>query len=225
MKKVFIAILIMSVSVGMNAQKVKNVKLKTKNDSISYAFGISIADNLEKQKVQKLNPLAIGRAFQDFYNNEAKMSVEDANTMIQNHFMDQEAENHKETIEEGKKFLSENGQKEGVVTLESGLQYKVIKEGTGNTPTELSKVSVHYEGTLIDGTKFDSSYDRGQAAEFGVTQVIKGWTEALQLMKEGSIWMLYIPYDLAYGDRQAGPEIKPFSTLIFKVELLKVLDE
>jgi len=225
MKKFFITVILLAVFTGINAQKVKDVKLKTNNDSISYAFGISIADNLEKQKVENLNPLAIGRAFMDYYSKETKMNVENANEIIQKHFDDQEAENHKETIQEGKKFLKENSQKEGVITLENGLQYKVITEGEGESPTDESVVKVHYEGTLIDGTKFDSSYDRGQPAEFGVTQVIKGWTEALKLMKKGSVWMLYIPYDMAYGSRQAGQHIKPFSTLIFKVELLEIINE
>ena len=207
----------------MSAQKVKDIKMKTKNDSLSYAFGISIADNLSTQKIESLNPQAIGRAFQDFYNKEAKISADDANKLIQKHFEDQEAQKYKPTVEEGEKFLAENAKKEGIKILESGLQYKVITEGTGETATASDKVKVHYEGTLIDGTKFDSSYDRGEAAEFGVTQVIKGWTEALQLMKEGSVWMLYIPSDLAYGSRQAGEHIKPFSTLVFKVELLSIV--
>jgi len=223
MKKLFILSIALSIMFTINAQKVKKVKMKTKNDSISYAFGISIAENLSKQEIANLNPRAIGRAFQDFYNNEAKISAQDANKMIQKYFEDQEAQKYKPTVEKGKKFLALNAKKEGVKVLESGLQYKVIKEGTGAIPTASDKVQVHYEGTLIDGTKFDSSYDRGQPTEFGVTQVIKGWTEALQLMKEGSTWMLYIPYDLAYGSRQAGEVIKPFSTLIFKVELIKIV--
>lgn len=223
MKKTVYLFLIISLSLNINAQKVKKVKMKTKNDSISYAFGISIAENLSKQEIANLNPRAVGRAFQDFYAKEAKISAEDANKMIQKYFEDQEAEKYKPTVEEGKKFLAENAKKEGVKVLASGLQYKVIKEGSGAIPTSADKVQVNYEGTLIGGTKFDSSYDRGQPAEFGVSQVIKGWTEALQLMKEGSTWMLYIPYDLAYGSRQAGDKIKPFSTLIFKVELMKIV--
>ena len=223
MKKLLMIALIFAYTINVNAQKVKDIKMKTSEDSLSYAFGISIANNLETQKVVYLNPQAIGRSFQDYYNKEAKISVEDANKLIQNYFDKQEADKHKEIVEEGEKFLSENAKKEGVVTLESGLQYKVIKEGTGNIPTSTDKVKVHYEGTLIDGTKFDSSYDRKEPAEFGVTQVIKGWTEALQLMKEGSVWMLYIPSDLAYGSRQTGQHIKPFSTLIFKVELLSIV--
>jgi len=125
-------------------------------------------------------------------------------------------------IEAGEKFLAENKAKDGVVTLPDGLQYKVIKEGIGPKPTASDRVKVHYHGTLIDGTVFDSSVDRGEPATFGVGQVIKGWTEALQLMPAGSKWMLYVPYDLAYGGRETGA-IKPFSTLIFEVELLEVL--
>ncbi len=223
MKNLLIFILIFTFSINIKAQKVKDIKMKTENDSLSYAFGISIADNLSKQKIKNLNPQAIGRAFQDFYKNEAKINADDANKMIQDYFENQEAQKHKEIIDIGNKFLSENAKKEGVKVLESGLQYKILTEGTGAIPTSTDKVKVHYEGTLIDGTKFDSSYDRGNPTEFGVTQVIKGWTEALQLMKEGSIWELYIPYDLAYGSRQAGQEIKPFSTLIFKVELISIV--
>lgn len=223
MKKISIILFVSFFALGLNAQKVKDIKLKTHIDSLSYAFGISIADNLKTQKIENINPQAIGRAFQDFYKNDSKINKDDANKMIQNHFEGIEAKKHQATVDKGKKFLSENSKKEGVVTLPSGLQYKIIKEGTGNIPTASDKVRVNYEGTLIDGTKFDSSYDRGQPAEFGVTQVIKGWTEALQLMKEGSIWMLYIPSNLAYGSRKAGKDIKPFSTLIFKVELLSIV--
>ena len=222
MKKILILILISLFAFNSNAQKVKKVKLETENDTLSYAFGISIAENLKKQNIENLNPMAIARAFYDIYNKKEKMSAEDANQLIQSHFEKQEEMKHKEIVEVGKKFLAENSTKEGITTLESGLQYKVLKEGTGNSPTSEDKVKVHYEGTLIDGTKFDSSYDRNEPAVFGVTQVIKGWTEALQLMKEGSVWMIYLPADLAYGSRQAGENIKPFSTLIFKVELISI---
>ncbi|NPA68010.1 MAG: FKBP-type peptidyl-prolyl cis-trans isomerase, partial [Chlorobi bacterium] len=208
MKKIFITAGVLFFILFADAQKVKNIKLKTYNDSLSYAFGISIADNLKNQGTKNLNPQAVGRAFQDFYSGKAKITPDDANKIIQKHFEAEEAEKHTATIEEGKKFLAENAKKEGVVTLPDGLQYKIIKEGTGNTPKITDRVEVDYEGRLIDGTKFDSSYDRGQPAVFGVNQVIKGWTEALQLMKEGSVWELYIPYDLAYGSRQAGKDIK-----------------
>ena len=132
------------------------------------------------------------------------------------------AEKYAEYKAENEKFLADNKAKEGVKTTASGLQYKVIKEGKGEIPTETSRVKVHYKGTLIDGTEFDSSYKRKEPATFGVNQVIKGWTEALKLMPVGSKWELYIPQELAYGDRQTGGQIKPFSTLIFEVELLDI---
>jgi FKBP-type peptidyl-prolyl cis-trans isomerase FklB len=132
-----------------------------------------------------------------------------------------EAQNNN-PIERAEKFLMENKAKEGVKTLESGLQYKVIKEGTGKTPKLTDTVSTHYRGTLLDGTEFDSSYKRNEPAEFPVSGVIKGWTEALQLMKEGAKWVLYVPPKLAYGERGAGGIIGPNETLIFEIELLKV---
>ena len=123
----------------------------------------------------------------------------------------------------GKKFLEENAQKEGVITLPSGLQYKVLVKGEGEVPTRSDKVKVHYEGRLLDGTVFDSSYKRNEPSEFTPSQVIKGWTEALTMMPVGSKWQLYIPYELAYGERGAGEDIKPYSTLIFDVELLDIV--
>lgn len=124
--------------------------------------------------------------------------------------------------EKGEAFLAENAKKEGVKVLPSGLQYRVLKEGTGKQPVKADKVVVHYRGTLIDGREFDSSYKRGEPAEFGVTQVIKGWTEALQLMKEGSKWMVYIPWELAYGAQGRGGLIGPNETLVFEVELISI---
>jgi FKBP-type peptidyl-prolyl cis-trans isomerase FklB len=125
--------------------------------------------------------------------------------------------------EKGEAFLIENGKKEGVKTLPSGLQYRVLKEGDGRHPTKADQVVVHYRGTLIDGHEFDSSYKRGEPAKFGVTQVIKGWTEALQLMKEGSKWILYIPWQFAYGEKGSGKLVGPYETLIFEVELIAVM--
>jgi FKBP-type peptidyl-prolyl cis-trans isomerase len=132
-------------------------------------------------------------------------------------------EKFKDNFMEGEQFLKENAEKEGVIQTETGLQYKVIKEGTGKQPAGTDKVRVHYEGRLIDGTIFDSSYERKEPAEFVVLRVIKGWTEGLQLMKEGGEYELYIPSQLGYGERGSG-QIKPYSALIFKVELLKVLE-
>ena len=135
----------------------------------------------------------------------------------------QVAEKFKENKELGEKFLAENKSRAGVITTESGLQYKVTKEGKGAKPKETDKVSVHYKGTLVDGTEFDSSYSRNKPAEFQLNHVIKGWTEGLQLMSVGSKYIFYVPYELGYGTRQSGPKIKPFSTLIFEVELLGIV--
>lgn len=156
-----------------------------------------------------------------------EISLEDANKIFQEKMTVRQAAN-KEALyganrEAGIKFLEENKKKDGVVVLPSGLQYKVITMGTGDKPKASDKVEVDYEGTLIDGTVFDSSYKRGKSTTFGVTQVIKGWTEALQLMPVGSKWELYIPYDLAYGDRETGKEIKPYSALVFTVELKNIV--
>ncbi len=223
MKKIlFLSILILSVSMAEAQKKVGKVKIQTENDSLSYALGINIAHNLKSQDVENLNPRAVAKAFEDYYAEKATMTPEDASTLIQTFFDKEEAKKNEELVKEGKDFLAANAKKDGVVTTASGLQYKIITAGTGNIPTATDKVEVHYEGTLIDGTVFDSSYKRGTTTEFGVTQVIKGWTEALQLMKEGAKWELYIPYNLAYGSRGAGEDIKPFTALIFTVELISI---
>ena len=154
---------------------------------------------------------------------ETAISHNEARDIVNQYFAELEAKMNAENIEKGKAFLAENAKREGVVTLPSGLQYEVITEGTGIKPSANDQVKCHYEGTLIDGTLFDSSVKRGQPAVFGVSQVIKGWVEALQLMPEGSKWKLYIPSELGYGSQQAGEMIPPYSTLIFEVELIKVI--
>jgi FKBP-type peptidyl-prolyl cis-trans isomerase FklB len=153
---------------------------------------------------------------------EPKINNDQALMIIQNYFAKKQSAMSEEKIDEGRTFLEENGKKEGVTTLESGLQYTVITEGTGPKPKLEDNVTTHYHGTLIDGTVFDSSVDRGEPASFPVGGVIKGWTEALQLMSVGSKWKLFVPYDLAYGERGAGQQIGPYSTLIFEVELLSI---
>jgi FKBP-type peptidyl-prolyl cis-trans isomerase FklB len=153
---------------------------------------------------------------------EPKINNDQALMIIQNYFAKKQSAMSEEKIDEGRIFLEENKKKEGVTTLESGLQYTVITKGTGPKPKLEDNVTTHYHGTLIDGTVFDSSVDRGEPASFPVGGVIKGWTEALQLMNVGSKWKLFVPYDLAYGERGAGQQIGPYSTLIFEVELLSI---
>ena len=210
------------------------VNLTNFNDSLSYAIGQDIANNFKQNQLDSLDINVLSKAMKDFFAEDSTvMTKEEVSQTLNTFSMKMRAEAEAKQLEQnkvqfqteletGKKYLAENAQKDGVVTTESGLQYKVIKEGKGAKPTVSDKVKVHYEGTLIDGTKFDSSYDRKEPAEFGVTQVIRGWTEALQLMKEGSIYELCIPYELAYGERGSG-SIKPYSTLNFKVELLSIV--
>ena len=193
-------------------------------DKLSYAIGLNIANNLKASGFANLSVEDFAEAVNTVYKGEsAKMTDMEAKTVIQEYFEKAEKEKLTKNLEEGNKFLAENGKREGVVTLPSGLQYEVITEGTGKKPSATDTVSCHYHGTLIDGTVFDSSVMRNQPAEFPVNGVIKGWVEALQLMSEGAKWKLFIPANLAYGERGAGQSIEPNSTLIFEVELLKVL--
>jgi len=155
--------------------------------------------------------------------NELSMTHTEAQKMLNEYFHDKEKEQSKKTIAEGKAYLEENAKRSGVTQTGSGLQYEVLAEGTGKSPKATDKVRCHYEGRLLDGTVFDSSYGRGEPADFGLNQVIPGWTEGVQLMKEGAKYRFHIPYLLAYGERGAGSQIPPYSTLVFDVELLKVL--
>ena len=182
-----------------------------------------IFGNDSTKSINKSNFLA---GFADALQKKAQTSTQAANDYVSTYVKELRSKQLEEQFGEnkaaGEKFLAENAKKEGVVTTESGLQYKIIKAGKGEIPTKESTVKVHYKGTLIDGTEFDSSYSRKEPAKFGVTKVIKGWTEALQLMPVGSKWELYIPQELAYGERQSGSHIKPFSALVFEVELLEI---
>jgi FKBP-type peptidyl-prolyl cis-trans isomerase FklB len=192
-------------------------------DSVSYALGVNIGQGLKAQGIENLNPDMMAKAIADIMGGKPLMvSVENAEPVLNEFFSKVQAERTEKNKLAGKKFLEENKNKPGVVTLPSGLQYSVIKEGTGELPKETDKVTTHYHGTLIDGTVFDSSVDRGQPASFPVNGVIRGWIEALQLMKVGSKWKLYVPSDLAYGERGAGPKIGPGATLIFEVELISI---
>ena len=199
-------------------------------DNLSYALGIGIGRQLAQMGAESLNIDDFAQAIKDIIaNQELKVSEQEAQTLVQNFFEEQEkkaqaaaAEKGKAAKEEGEKFLTENSKKDGIITLPSGLQYQVIREGNVKKPKATDQVECHYEGTLIDGTKFDSSYDRGQTATFPLNQVIAGWTEGLQLMQEGAKYRFFIPYTLGYGERGAGASIPPFAALIFDVELVAV---
>lgn len=204
----------------------KGLKDKTKNVQL-----VRMAENIgqqikEQEPVGLVGVEGLGTDFEmlkqgfinGFYQEFGQMTLEQANEYIQTTINNMK---YGKNLAEGEEFLAQNALRDGVTTTESGLQYEIIKEGKGKVPTTADKVKVHYHGTLIDGTVFDSSVDRGEPIVFGVTQVIKGWTEALQMMPVGSKWKLYIPYDLAYGEREAG-QIPPYSTLIFEVELLGI---
>jgi len=199
--------------------------LKSTQDSLSYAIGLSVANFYKQQNITNINTTLVTRAINDV-NHQGKLLLDEqqANSCIVNFMQKSKAEKSSGNKKLGLEFLAANKNKPGVVTLPSGLQYSIIKEGTGPKPAITDQVRVHYHGTLIDGKVFDSSVDRGQPIELSVNGVIPGWTEALQLMPVGSKWKLFIPSTLAYGDQQAGPMIAPGSTLIFDVELLDVKD-
>jgi len=205
---------------SQNKSKMKS-ELKSEVDSLSYSLGVSFGSNL-KPAFENINPEIIAAAIADVYANSTKMNAEDANQFIQGYFMKAQAKKGEANVAKGKEFLENNKKDKDVVVTASGLQYKVITMGTGAKPASTDNVTVHYEGKLMDGTIFDSSIQRGEPATFGVSQVIPGWTEALQLMPEGSKWMLYIPSELAYGERGAGGSIGPNEVLIFTVELLSI---
>jgi FKBP-type peptidyl-prolyl cis-trans isomerase FklB len=207
-----------------NAQdkKSSSTAIKTEIDSVSYGLGVSIGENLKKSNFEGLNFDLISKGMADFYSNKPGMTAEQANTTIRGYMGAIEKKKGEDNIKKGQAFLEENKKKPGVKVTPSGLQYMVIKEGTGPKPTINDNVTTHYHGTLIDGTVFDSSVDRGQPASFPVSGVIPGWTEALQMMPVGSKWKLFVPANLAYGERGAGPQIGPNSTLIFEVELISI---
>jgi FKBP-type peptidyl-prolyl cis-trans isomerase FklB len=200
-------------------------------DKLSYALGLGIGQQLAQMGATDLNVDDFAQSIKDVLaGNELKVSHREAQQIVQDYFQKKEqqmqaerAEKGKAAREEGEKYLAENAKKEGVITLPSGLQYQVLKEGNGKKPTAKDQVKCHYEGFLIDGTVFDSSVQRGEPAVFGLQQVIAGWTEGLQLMQEGAKYRFFIPYRLAYGEGGAGAMIPPFATLIFDVELIEVV--
>ncbi|MBF1446879.1 MAG: FKBP-type peptidyl-prolyl cis-trans isomerase [Prevotella nigrescens] len=199
-------------------------------DKLSYALGIGIGTQLRGMGATNLNIDDFAQAIKDaIAGKKLKVDNKEAQTLVNNFFAEQQARKEAAAAEAGRAakavgedFLAENAKKDNIVVLPSGLQYEVIREGNGKKPSATSKVKCHYEGTLIDGTKFDSSYDRGEPATFGLNQVIAGWTEGLQLMSEGAKYRFFIPYNLGYGDRGAGASIPPYAALVFDVELIEV---
>lgn len=193
-------------------------------NKISYALGLGIGQQLKSMNIEDFDLGEFSRSIKEVMAGEkTDITAREAQTMLNEYFQKKEAEDAKKNIAAGKAYLEENGKREGVVTTKSGLQYEVLTEGTGNRPKATDKVRCHYEGRLADGTVFDSSYQRGEPADFGLNQVIAGWTEGVQLMKEGAKYRFHIPYLLGYGERGAGASIPPYATLVFDVELIKVL--
>jgi len=202
--------------------------LKNQKDKVSYIIGMDIGNNLKKQSID-IDPNILAKGLKDSLTSGKPLltekEIQETMAAFQKEMMAKKEEVAKQNKKDGETFLAENKKKEGVKTLPSGLQYKVIKAGAGKKPKSTDTVTVHYRGTLINGTEFDSSYKRGQTVSFQVSGVIPGWTEALQLMEEGAKWQLFIPSNLAYGERGAGGVIGPNATLIFEVELVSIQEK
>ena len=191
-------------------------------DKVSYALGMSIGRQLQQMNAAEVNVDDFAQAIKDVFASKTSLTDSEAQQAVQDFFQRKAEEQAGAAKAEGEAFLAENAKKEGVVSLPSGLQYQVLREGDGRKPAATDQVECHYEGTLINGQVFDSSYRRGETATFPLNQVIKGWTEGLQLMQEGAKYRFYIPYTLGYGANGAGQAIPPYATLIFDVELIKV---
>ncbi|MDB5255363.1 MAG: fklB [Chitinophagaceae bacterium] len=195
----------------------------TEKEQVSYSLGVNIASNIKQQGFDDISIEVFTAAIQDVFADKAlKIDLSTGGQILNEYFQKIQDRKFSKNVEEGKAFLKANSTKEGVVTLPSGLQYKILKEGNGPKPSASDQVTTHYHGTLINGTVFDSSVQRGQPATFPVNGVIQGWVEALQLMPTGSKWQLYVPSDLAYGTRGASDDIGPNTTLIFDVELISI---
>jgi len=227
-RKAFLAVPLLGLAYG-TCLATGPVELKTENDKINYSVGYRLGSDFQRQGVEMQSAIVQKGIDDATGGGEALMTEEEMRTVMMtmaNRLKVEQMEKMKkqgaENSKAGEAFLAENAGKEGVKTTDSGLQYKVITAGEGKSPQKSDKVTVHYRGTLIDGTEFDSSYSRNKPATFGVGQVIPGWTEALQLMKEGDKWEIVIPSKLGYGERGAGAKIPPNSTLIFEVELISV---
>lgn len=230
MIKKIIFILTFTPLIGFGQQAKKNISgktapvtsiLKSQNDSVSYAFGLKIAADLKSSGVDQLNYQAWSKAMEQVFKGEKTEITETQAQELITGFMTKGSEKKSTSlIAEGDKFLAENKSKPGVITLPSGLQYLVLKQGTGLKPKPGAEVTVHYKGTLLNGKQFDSSYERGEPLSFKLSRVIPGWVEGVQLMQEGSKYRFFIPWKLAYGPQGAGQDIPPYSVLIFEIELL-----
>ncbi len=240
MQKLLIVLLCISFSFGLTAQTAKKpvakkpavksgtavsnaVILKNQADSFSYAIGVSIANFYKEQGINTINSALVTRAVNDCRDGKAKLNEGEVNNVIMNYMQQVRSQKSAGTRKAGEAFLAENKNKPGVITTASGLQYIVLKEGTGPKPVATNKVKVHYHGTLIDGFVFDSSVQRGEPIEMDVSNFIAGWVEALQMMPVGSKWKLFVPSNLGYGDNDAGPSIKAGSALIFDIELIDIV--
>lgn len=200
------------------------MKKKHKMNKISYALGLGIGQQLKSMHIENFSVEDFTKSISEVLADlPTEMTAREAQVMLNEYFENKAKEDAQAAIAEGAAYLEQNGKREGVTTTKSGLQYEVLTEGTGKSPKATDKVRCHYEGRLIDGSVFDSSYQRGEPADFGLNQVITGWTEGVQLMKEGAKYRFHIPYVLGYGERGAGAQIPPYSTLVFDVELIKVL--
>lgn len=212
----------------------KKIKIKTEKkfaptselDTVSYCLGISIGENIKKQGVKEINTEAFLTAIEQIFATDTiLLNEEEADSILQKYFKKLHVQRIKDNLKKSNEFLAANKEKEGIVELKSGLQYQIIKKGNGRKPDIEDRVTTHYKGQLLDGTIFDSSYDQGNPATFQVSRVMKGWAEALQLMKEGAKWRLFIPPKLAYGEKGAGSKVPPNHVLIFDVELIKIEEQ
>lgn len=220
MKKI-IPILILTTILMDNTLQAQN--FNTADDSLAYSLGVLIANNLRQEGFGDLNSELIYAGLKAALKGETTLlTLDECNMTVQESSTKRKMKQHEANKSIGEAFLAANKSKPGIVSLPSGLQYEILKSGDGAKPKATDKVKVHYHGTLIDGTKFDSSVDRGEPITFALNQVIPGWTEVVQLMPMGSKWRVFIPYNLAYGERAAGPTIQPYSTLIFEIELLNI---
>lgn len=217
MKKILLTFVALSITAITFAQNLKN-----NMDSVSYSLGVLFAQNFKNGEKIDIDANAMAKGFRDAIAGTETIKMEQANQVFSQYMGELNKKKFAAVVEKGKKFLDENAKRPNVKITASGLQYEVLVDGSGPMPKATDKVTTHYHGTLLNGDVFDSSVQRGQPIDFPVNGVIQGWQEALQLMKVGSKWKLYVPYNLAYGERGAGGQIGPYETLIFEVELIKI---